>query len=200
MYFLYKIILLSSFISSITICSTERDIVLFIMDHNVYHDDFSYEPMFLSNDVASMRIALSRGVNRNCINAEGNTALHIAALKGQKTLIKDLLRIGVDPNIKNKRMQTYKNIVENQTMFLHGNINHMTAAIRKNVNINCTDEHGNTALHLAAYKRNYDQLKPIIELKVNPSIKNKAGLTCEDILRKNQETGCINITENKKNK
>lgn len=87
--------------------------------------------------------------------------------------------------------QTYKY----EAMFLSGNANKMKEAVQNHVNPNCSDKYGNTALHLAAYRRDYDQLKPLVNLRVNRYAKNKAGLLCDDILRKNQETGCTDITD-----
>jgi ankyrin repeat protein len=87
--------------------------------------------------------------------------------------------------------QTYKY----QDMFLSGDIKQMNEALQNRVNRNCIDKYGNTALHLAAYRRNYDQIKSLIDLHVNRCIKNNAGLTFDNILRKNQETGCIDIRD-----
>lgn len=83
-----------------------------------------------------------------------------------------------------------------QDMFLSGDIKQMNEALQHHVNPNCQNEQGNTALHLAAYRRDYDQIQPLIDLHVNRYIKNNAGLTFDNILRKNQETGSIDITDN----
>jgi len=87
--------------------------------------------------------------------------------------------------------QTYKY----EQMFLSGDINQMNEAIQNKVDHNCRDKYGNTALHLAAYRRAYNQLKPLVELGINPFLENNASLICEDILCKNHETGCIDITD-----
>lgn len=79
--------------------------------------------------------------------------------------------------------------------FLSGKADDMDDALKSNVHRNCTDRYGNTALHLAAYRRNFIHIQPLIEVGVNPDIKNNYNLSYIDILNKNTENVCINLHE-----
>ncbi|XP_062075760.1 ankyrin repeat-containing protein BDA1-like [Humulus lupulus] len=55
-------------------------------------------------------------------NGEGNTVLHIAALKNAPKIVEALIKCGVDANVKNSKGDTALNISESQDPLLEGNI------------------------------------------------------------------------------
>lgn len=94
--------------------------------------------------------------------------------------------------------------IQNESLFLSGYITKMNNALENNVNKNCSDKHGNTALHLTAYRRAFDfssgkknqeMIPDLIKMGVNPYAKNKAGLTYQDILRINSGVHYISLHE-----
>jgi hypothetical protein len=50
-----------------------------------------------------LRVYLEKGRNPNLQDAEGNTALHLAAKANKENIVKMLLKFGADPDIKNKK-------------------------------------------------------------------------------------------------
>ena len=56
--------------------------------------------------LAAVAAALDLGCDVNAVNQAGNSALHIAALRGYNTIVKLLLEKGARIDIKNKRGQT----------------------------------------------------------------------------------------------
>jgi hypothetical protein len=54
----------------------------------------------------AVRLAAERGVDVNVANADGNTALHAAAVRGYDTVVKFLVEKGAKVDVKNKKGQT----------------------------------------------------------------------------------------------
>lgn len=150
------------------------------------------EEMFLSGNIEKMSQACKQHVNIHCSNAQGDTALHIAAYKNDHELLRKLLASGLRPWSKNNKGYTYQDIL-NINMFLSGKKDKIQTALQAKVSIDCSDRYGNTALHLAAYRKDYDQILSLISLGVDPNIENKHKLRCKDILRINQQNGVIDL-------
>jgi ankyrin repeat protein len=101
----------------------------------------------------------------------GRTNLHKAALVGDAERVKELLKKGANPNIKNEKGRTplhaaaYKGHVEVARLLLeHG------------ADPNTQDKDGNTPLHWAAYKGHVDVARLLLEHGADPNIESRTAL------------------------
>lgn len=64
------------------------------------------------NDMASVRLLAAHGANLNVKNSKGGeTALHAAAKQGKGSLVKELLELGADPDVKDNAGKTALDVV-----------------------------------------------------------------------------------------
>lgn len=181
-------------------------------------DNFTYENiihihMFLTakikeDDIHSFNSQYGNHINydnftknyhryKNYVDKNKNTALHNAAYLCKRDLIDKFLKIGVNPSRKNNNNQTYKDLLKNIDDFLSFDKNKVKRALQANVWIDSFDKHGNTVLHLAAYKNTpFQEFENIYGgLPISINARNHSGLTQAMILEQNKRTGCIDITD-----
>lgn len=105
----------------------------------------------------------------------GNTALIYAAAKGFRLCTAALLRAGADPELRNEGNGGRTPLME----AAGGGYKDIVGALRMmpNVSVDLTDDHGNTALHYAAYHGHLPVVMEILKSNPNKEIKNIYGHT-----------------------
>ncbi|XP_028404938.1 oxysterol-binding protein-related protein 1-like [Dendronephthya gigantea] len=148
-----------------------------------------------------MDALIKAGADVNIKTDGGETALHKAAMVGRKDFIVTLLENGANPLIVNCDEKTSSHLAkedavkdilqeaENQeqekiqkqflTAAREGNTKVLKGLIFGEYppNINCSDDQGNTALHLASYRGKKEVAVMLLQNGANPSCKNNNGQT-----------------------
>ena len=123
---------------------------------------------------ALQKIFMKNLINVNAANKKGETALLLACLSAQARTVNLLLQEGADPNISDTRGYTSLHAAVygccgNET--LQEIINH-------EVQLDCQDNHGKTALMLACSYRQQDSVRILMKAGFNPYIRDDDGDTC----------------------
>ena len=113
-------------------------------------------------------------------NEENYTALHLASMKGNNTLVKDLIDFGADVDQGDKHGNTPLHLV---TLLEFPSF--VTTLIKSGANVNLqNDRRGDTALHIAISKGNIQLVTALMNENARVDIKNKKGETAIDIANK----------------
>lgn len=154
------------------------------------------------NKLEDMAELLAKGADPNTPDAQGNTLLMIAVLKGNTGLVKLLLDAGAKPNLRNRHGDSAIMLASHQgladivrQLYVKGaEINHpgwnplIYAATGGHVqaiqmllgvgaDINSTSDNGTTALMMAARNNHLEAVKVLLKAGANPNKKNDSGGT-----------------------
>ncbi|CAB4004030.1 oxysterol-binding -related 1-like isoform X2, partial [Paramuricea clavata] len=148
-----------------------------------------------------MEALITAGADVNMKSDGGDTALHKAAMIGKEDFVTTLLENGANPLIVNSEEKTASHLAKNdavKTLLQEAEREEQdkiqrrffTAAREGNTkllksllfgdhppDINCTDDQGNTALHLAAYRGKKEVAIMLLQNGANPAYKNNNGQT-----------------------
>ncbi|XP_006824924.1 BRCA1-associated RING domain protein 1-like [Saccoglossus kowalevskii] len=127
-------------------------------------------------------------------NAKGETALHIASIKGDAKTVKELLESGFEPNLKDNAGWTPLHEACN-----HGYIEIVTSLLDHGAFINTPGYENDSPLHDALYNRQLDIVKLLVQRGASLDVRNIHGLTPWDVaknddLRKALNTVPVSIT------
>ncbi|XP_070608433.1 ankyrin repeat domain-containing protein 22 [Erythrolamprus reginae] len=163
-----------------------------------------------NNDFNELQLLLEE--NRNNLNVKdyltGDTPLICACKKGHNRIVRHLLKMNANVNIKNKKERTclhyavkkrfgfidYLLIILLMPIMLLGylvmvskskqNEDIIKMLIRTGVSINAQDDSGRTALHYACEMKNQTIIPLLVEADADLSLKDKDGETPLDIARR----------------
>ncbi|HWG90693.1 MAG TPA: ankyrin repeat domain-containing protein [Candidatus Thermoplasmatota archaeon] len=115
----------------------------------------------------------------NALNADGGTALHLAAHYGQQEAAQVLLAAGANPNLRQRSPFGPGNTP------LHAAAAGMQVKMfpllkRAGADVNATDDGGHTPLMIAAANGSVEAVQWLLPNGADPSIKSKAGKTAVD--------------------
>ena len=99
-----------------------------------------------SGNNEAVQFLLDLGVNINYSNSEGKTALMLASEAGHEEVVQILVSAGANVNLQDSTGQT-------ALMFANGNVGIACCLLLANTDSDLQQEDGNTALHIACYKR-----------------------------------------------
>eukprot|EP00434_Breviolum_minutum_P003317 symbB.v1.2.002918.t1/scaffold160.1/size429097/9 len=121
----------------------------------------------------------------------GNTALIYAAAKGFRQCTAALLRAGADPELRNEGNGGRTPLME----AAGGGYKDIVQALRMmpNVSVDLTDDHGNTALHYAAYHGHLPVVMELLKGNPNKEIKNIYGHTAASYAASNKFKGVADV-------
>ncbi|KAL3891287.1 hypothetical protein ACJMK2_003550 [Sinanodonta woodiana] len=157
-----------------------------------------------------VQLLLENDADVNILNNDGDTPLHKAAYTGRESTVMLLLEHNADVNIRNAEDQTPKDVSQNKQIkkvleaaeahefnkikkeFLNSARMGDVSNIQERLNdsrlsiINCQDEYGNTALHLAAQSGQKEVAVCLLKSGIDSNIKNKNGLRAEELVQSAQ--------------
>ena len=152
-------------------------------------------------DLDAIKKHLEGGADVNAVNKQGYTALHMAALRGQKDAAALLLEKGANVNAERKGKTTLDFAVKNEEIAAllrekggktgkeikaagsifsaaqSGLVDAVLTHLAAGVDVNGKNKGGYTALHLAAKKGHIEVGKALLEAKADIGLASKSGKT-----------------------
>lgn len=135
-------------------------------------------------------------LNINVCNAEGFTALHVAAMHGRADLIQILLDAGANINLQTKTKKTTALHIACQNQRLSV----VQLLLQHEANPNVQDSRGNTALHYACFTGNTRIVDLIMKdgSNVRLDLKNESGKTALQEAEEKMSLGLIRLLRGEK--
>jgi ankyrin repeat protein len=139
------------------------------------------------NDAEAVRILLDRGAKVDAADAEGRTALHLAAGWGPH-MTKLLLDKGADVNARTKSGETPLMLAAavDAAVILEAAVDQAATVhllLDKNADVNAQDDNGRTALMFAAESGHLQNAKALLAEGANVRLKDKKGRTALDLVK-----------------
>eukprot|EP00930_Biecheleria_cincta_P091420 TRINITY_DN8099_c0_g1_i1.p1 TRINITY_DN8099_c0_g1~~TRINITY_DN8099_c0_g1_i1.p1 ORF type:complete len:584 (+),score=161.70 TRINITY_DN8099_c0_g1_i1:103-1854(+) len=121
----------------------------------------------------------------------GNTALIYSAAKGFRACTAALLRAGADPEVVNQGAGGRTALME----AAGGGHRDIVQALRMmpNISIDLADDHGNSALHYAAYHGHLSVVMDLLKSNPNKEAKNEHGQTAASYAASNGHKGIADV-------
>ncbi|MDT7870811.1 MAG: ankyrin repeat domain-containing protein, partial [Thermoproteus sp.] len=120
----------------------------------------------------------------------GWTDLHSAAFVGDAERVRELLKKGADPNVRDESGDTPLHKAADE-----GRVDVVRLLLERGADPNVKNENGDTPLHWAAYKGHVDVARLLLEHGANPTVKNKDGKTPLDLAREEGYDGVVSLIE-----
>jgi ankyrin repeat protein len=164
------------------ISSDNTELVKFLLNHGAdakAKSDVWSTPLHTAADRGDLEIAemlIAHGVDVNAKITGGTTPLHQAAWGGHEAMMKLLLSKGAEADAKRSDGLTPLINAAGPGAERHGK-SCVEMLLAKGVNINATDEYGETPLHKAAYYGNKDVVEILLAHGASINAMNKNGKT-----------------------
>ncbi|KAH9113298.1 hypothetical protein AeMF1_012471 [Aphanomyces euteiches] len=175
-------------------------LVALASDHQVVLNAASYDGMYPLHVLAILghvecACALQQGPwDVNVCDAEGRTPLHLAIASNRSAFVTFLLEMGADPSAKDALSRTPLHYAMECKLGLE-----MVSSLRKfKVDLNATDERGDTALHWAAMAGRQKLVNHLVNLGADTSIQNTDWETPAHLAAANGHEGCVAIFNRKR--
>ncbi|CAK4088074.1 unnamed protein product [Aphanomyces euteiches] len=175
-------------------------LVALASDHQVVLNAASYDGMYPLHVLAILghvecACALQQGPwDVNVYDAEGRTPLHLAIASNRSAFVMFLLEMGADPSAKDALSRTPLHYAMECKLGLE-----MVSSLRKfKVDLNATDERGDTALHWAAMAGRQKLVNHLVNLGADTSIQNTDWETPAHLAAANGHEGCVAIFNRKR--
>lgn len=140
-----------------------------------------------SDNIATVRTLLNRGTELNIKNNDGNTALHLAALRGYIAIVKILLEKGVEINAKNNWGETALYLATSK-----GDAATVQELLDKGADINAKNNWGVTPLFMAVSKGYSSIVQILLTSGADVNARDNDGKT---VLMEATEKGYTDIVE-----
>ncbi|XP_030843239.1 ankyrin repeat domain-containing protein 50-like [Strongylocentrotus purpuratus] len=114
----------------------------------------------------------SGGVDVNCSDASGKTALHIASENGHLKTVKCLTNLGANVNVIDANLQTSVHLCSKI-----GHLHVVELLMNEGADIEIGDKDGFTALHIASFEGHLDVVEYIVNKGAGIEIGDKDGIT-----------------------
>ena len=138
------------------------------------HKNFTFDSALLessqSGNNEAVQFILELGVNINYSNSEGKTALMLASEAGHEEVVQILVSAGTNVNLQDSAGQT-------ALMFADGNVGIVRCLLLANADPDLQQKDGNTALHIACYKRQSAIAELLLSFSATFVIPNTKGDT-----------------------
>jgi len=152
-----------------------RDLVAAGADVNATTENGGTALMFaaIRGDVETQRTLLDAGADVNAIGGFDWTALMVASVKGHVPAVRQLLAGGADPNIADIYGWTplMRAVYEGRDQVVQALLEQADIAL------NAANDHGATALHLAAITGDEELARALLLAGANPAVEDAEGRT-----------------------
>ena len=168
-----------------------------IRAQNSYNDPIPFPLMkaiFYDADIKVLNTLINKGSDVCAVDMKRNTPLMYAAYKGNKKTLNALIAAGTDINMKNNDNYTARDIAQYNknteiveildatSALLNADWTKITSAqlndlIAKGANIHARDNEGSTMLIKAAFSKNFEAVKVLIQNNADINAVNEDGLT-----------------------
>ncbi|HCZ14113.1 MAG TPA: ankyrin repeat domain-containing protein [Accumulibacter sp.] len=128
---------------------------------------------------------LQRRARLNVRNRNGETALSLAAYKGNLPFVQRLVEAGADVNLYGWSPLIYA--------AFNGHRTTVEYLLKKGANVNATTENGSTALLFAARFGHIEIVSVLLQNKADPNIANETGATAIDWALKTENTDIADL-------
>lgn len=157
-----------------------------------------HEALLAGDEIKIQNIINVHNLDINQQDDKGNTLLHYAVMSGNESSIRTILDLSPNTKVKNGEGRTPLRLSQDigsklpeditfqlndspsklYNILMEGNEARISSIIKSNnLDINDTYENGNTLLHCAVLTGNESSVKAVLDLKPDPTIKNKQGKT-----------------------
>ena len=155
--------------------------------------NFSFESAFLESsqcgDDEAVQFLLGLGVNVNCSNSEGQTALILASESGQEEVVEILLSAGANTHHQDKYGHTALMVSKENKIFL--------LLLQPDADINITKHKGLTPLMIASDLGCLTVVETLLRLKNDPNVYSKSGWSATTFASRNGYHQVVEILLNK---
>lgn len=171
----------------------QTDLSAWLIDHGANFtcgDCYGNSPLHYAGKPELLELFIRKGVNPDIrAFSTGYTPLHTASLTGNLVKFVFLLRHGADANAKANLGQTPLHMLAT-CQLTASSVSMADALFKAQIDLNATDEKGNTPLHWAAggtidenvFKRSSPEMIDWLLTKgANPKCRNSEGLTAADV-------------------
>lgn len=156
-------------------------------------------PLFIKlakadSHIERMKYLLTKKINPAIAEEEGNSGLIWAIANASNTMalfIINTLKKGEYLNVQDFNKKTalhlaiakgYEKLSKQGDVLEHTNFEIVEALLKHAAKVNIQDEHGNTPLHYACYRRDEKMIKALMEKGADPTLKNGSGKTPLEVL------------------
>ncbi|XP_028668291.1 cyclin-dependent kinase 4 inhibitor C [Erpetoichthys calabaricus] len=127
-------------------------------------------------DLRVVQMLLQSGVNVNQRNTYGRTPLQVMKL-GYPAIAVELLRANANPNEQDISL----GVTIAHDAAREGFLETLMVLTENGADVNLQDHRGNLPLHLAAREGHLDIVRHLIDLTIDPLVRNKEGHTASDL-------------------
>jgi ankyrin repeat protein len=124
----------------------------------------------------STRLLIAEGANVELQDVGGHSPLHLAASRGQLSVVMLLLEAGANKNVRNKYGNTPLHFAASS-----GQLSVVTLLLEAGANMNVRNKHGTTPLHSAALSGQLSMVTLLLEAGANIDFRNRFGQTPMDL-------------------
>ncbi len=114
-----------------------------------------------------------------------------AIIKQNNIDVLNLLKIGANPNIKNKYELNHSHLIH--YAIWHDNYDITKSLLEYNTDVNVQDVNGDSPIFFATFKKNQDIVKLLINFGADPYLTNFSGISAYDLAVTNKMTDFINL-------
>jgi hypothetical protein len=119
-----------------------------------------------------------------------STELYDAAYEGDAERVRELLKKGANPNVRDEYGETPLHIAARD-----GHVDVVELLLEHGADPNAQDKSGETPLHWAAFNGYVDVVRLLLEHGADPTVKNKDGITPLDVARVVGYHGIVSLIE-----
>ncbi|XP_025101491.1 uncharacterized protein LOC112568405 [Pomacea canaliculata] len=138
----------------------------------------SYMDPFTCQDLDLVTLCVNRGAEVNCVDCDGNSALHLAVQSKNWILCKSLIEHGADPGLMDSAgFNVLHRLALTEIQYKQDVCLLLPLICRRDTDLNTPSRTGNTVLNKAATKQNWSLVKCLLHLGVNTNLYNIEGFT-----------------------
>ncbi|XP_025101500.1 ankyrin-3-like [Pomacea canaliculata] len=137
-----------------------------------------YMDPFTCQDLDLVTLCVNRGAEVNCVDCDGNSALHLAVQSKNWILCKSLIEHGADTRLMDcMGLNVLHRLALTEIQYTQDVCMLFPLICSRDTDLNTPSRTGNTVLNIAATKQNWSLVKCLLHLGVNINLCNIEGFT-----------------------